>query len=430
MDKIGFLLVQLFIWIDLGRVQDIIPGLKYTKPGFVLQIALFAVVLANLGRIRWRDPIVIFRILMIAAIIPGIFFGFGSGMVRMIFKFELQRFFSGFLAALAFIRNAGDVHKTHESLVWLAFILALYTIAHGGRGPGLLGDENDIALFLVMLLPFPYLRIAYETVAWRRAAMLGIFILVLAGIGSTLSRGGMVGTLPTLGFIWIKSRRKALTLGLLVVILALTVLFGPEKLISEFRTIGDTQESTASSRIYYWKLSVELMQLHPLFGVGAHCWGNAVWHHISTGDLINTHRLSNMTPHSVYFQVISELGLFGTLCWLGMIASLCHALFRIRKTALDRQLTAAMGAVPDPETLVYATRARDRIQLFGTCSVICLLGYSLSGAFLSVLFYPMLYFFGALILAARTSWERELVIIHNLAHSSPPKTADSGGHAA
>lgn len=436
---IGAWLVMGILWVDMGRIQDMIPILKYTKPGFLIQLGLFVLVLANLSRLRFNQPLIVWRFLFLLSVVPGLFVGYGTGRVRMVFETEVQRFLSGFLGMVLFIRGLADLKRMHSAIVYLAFLLSLWTLTHGGCGPGLLRDENDIAMFLVMLLPFSYMKSTLETNALRKGFCMLVFLLTLAGIASTISRGGMVGALPTLGFIWLKSKRKILSLVLLAISLALTVAFGPEKLISEFKTIGDTNEGTASSRLYFWGLSWEMMKLRPLFGVGAMCWGNGVWGMVQSGELVIPSRIGNMTPHSVYFQLISEVGILGTVAWVGLLGVVAKALYSIRESALNRQMGAVLGRMTNPAAIHHAMEMQSHVKAASVSLAICILGFLLASAFLSVLFYPQLYFFVALIQATKNIWERELVILQATAgggkggqpqpSAGPPQPASGASQA-
>lgn len=420
---LGPWLVVIFLWVELGRIQDMIPGLKYMKPGLLIQFALFLMVLSNLHRLRFNQPILQWRLGFLLTIIPGLFLGYGTGRVRMIFQFEIERFLSGFLGILLLIRSLADLRRVHTALLYLALVLSLWTISHGGHGPGLLGDENDIALFLVMLLPFAYMKSSLETKATRKAFCVLVFLLTLMAIASTVSRGGMVGTLPTLGFIWLKSRRKALSLVLFAIGIGLTVAFGPEKLVSEFKTIGDTKESTASSRLFFWGLSLELFKLHPLFGVGAECWGNAIWANIQSGAIAIDRKIGNMTPHSVYFQLIAEMGLLGTVAWVGFLGAFASTLYKLRGSRLDSQLAGVMGGRPSAATLPHALELQAQVKAACISLAICLLGFMLAGAFLSVLFYPMIYIFAALAQATKNVWDQELITLSVLKGKAPQPPA-------
>ena len=87
----------------------------------------------------------------------------------------------------------------------------------------------------------------------------------------------MVGAIPALVFCWLKSRNKVVGLGLGVVALAAPWSWPRTNLMEEFDSIGDTDAGTAGTRRYFWDLSVKMFEERPMFGVGASCWGNALY---------------------------------------------------------------------------------------------------------------------------------------------------------
>lgn len=137
----------------------------------------------------------------------------------------------------------------------------------------------------------------------------------------------MVGILPTLLLIWFRSKKKLISLILLCIVGTIVVLNAPEKLVSEFASISDTEGGTAGTRRYYWELSIEMFKRKPILGVGPHCWGNAIW-----SGLVPTNKtVRNATPHSVYFQLISEMGAVGTFLWVGLLLSAFFTSSKISK---------------------------------------------------------------------------------------------------
>jgi hypothetical protein len=116
-----------------------------------------------------------------------------------------------------------------------------------------------------------------------------------------------------------------------------------------------------------------------------------------------------MTPHSIYFQCWTELGLFGMFTWFGFIA----AGFRETRSLGRRKLQAGMamvaGADPDPAAVARLRSSMDFLAPFASCLAIGMIGYLVSGAFLSVVFYPGLALFAAIGQASATIWRRELL---------------------
>lgn len=412
--RMGFWALMAYLLIDFGQVHKMVPGLSYLMPGAVTTVILLALVLAELPRGLnapgggWLRPVVIWRVLFLGAIATGLLLAVTQGRALMVFKTELPRFLTAFLGACLFIRRIEDLKVLHNMFIGIAFLISGWVITHGGHGPGLYVDENDAALVLVMLLPFSFLKIFAEGGGGFRKAIvpLGVFLLTLTAIGLTLSRGGMVGAIPALIFCWLKSRNKAVSLVLAAMALIIAVIFAPPNLKKEFLSIGDAQESTAASRRYFWDLSVQMFEKRPVFGVGAMCWGNALY----SGLLPIPDRRAHMTPHSVYFQLLSELGLVGVFCWMGFLAATFRELRELRGTRLERGARLVMAREPDPRAARRMGMNILYLRNFCACLVIGIVGYLVSGAFLSVLFYPGLALFAALAQATGRVWRTELLV--------------------
>lgn len=405
--RLGFWAALIFMLVSVGQIHEMIPGLKYFKLGSLTTIILYVGVVLELRNLKW-SPMIFWRVLFFLSLLPGIYFGFDRGIVLQTTKEEFVMVFAFFLGAIIFFRTIEDFRKIQMSFIWLAVPLSLWALSHNGRGPGMLGDENDIALMLVMLLPFPFFKL-FEKMSPRAFVMyLGIFFTILAGIAATISRGGMVGSMVVLGGCWLKSRYKTSTMVIMVLLLVAVVALGPDKLVSEFESISDTHETTADQRIYYWGVSWEMFQQRPVFGVGAKAWGSAVW-----SGLVSRHGrgFHNMTPHSIYFQLLSELGAFGVITWLGVLVC-CGFCFRaILPGRLREQASAAMLNNLSP-TFVHEVQERQKFMSnFGVALGVGMLGYLASGAFLSFVFYPMFTTFAALLQASRDTWDRELQIL-------------------
>ena len=401
-----------YLLIDFGQVHRIIPGLSHLMLGAMATVVLLVLVVLELPRGLnapgggWLRPLVAWRVLFLCAIGVGLALAVTQGRALLVLKTEAPRFAAAFLGAVLFVRRIQDLRILHTVLMGLALALSLWVLAHRGHGPGLYVDENDAALVLVMLLPFPFLRIfASDSGGGRRLAAIGIFTLTLMAIGITLSRGGMVGAIPALIFCWLKSRHKALGLALACAALVVAVFFAPDTFKKEFVSIGDTHESTADARRYYWDLSVQMFEKKPLFGVGAGCWGNALY----SGLLASPDRRAHMTPHSIYFQCLTELGLFGLFCWFGFLAATWRELRSLRLNRLQAGAAWALGGDPDPRALARLRSDLEFTGSFSACLGIGIAGYLVSGAFLSVLYYPGLALFAALAQATASAWRLRLI---------------------
>lgn len=406
LQRAGFWALVAVLLVDFGQVHRMVPGLSALKPGLLTQAALLALVLVELPTLRWLRSIAVWRFLFLAAVGTGLLFGVTEGRVYLTLKTEVPRYLTAFLGACLFLRRIRDLRLIHDLFIAMAFLISAWVLTHGGKGPGLIKDENDAALVIVMFLPFAFLKIFHEDSARLKAVSLGVFFLALAAIGMTLSRGGMVGALPALVFCWLKSRNKLIGVGLGVLALAGALVLAPDNLIEEFKSIGDTEGNTAGTRRYLWDLSVRMFEERPLFGVGAMCWGNALYSGLIEEPLYRAH----MTPHSIYFQMLTEVGLVGTFLWMGMLAATFFGLRSLRPDRIRVDAGRILSADPDPAVARKLRADILFIRDFSAALAIGIMGYLVSGAFLSVLFYPGLPLFAALVQAAVEAWRTEMAL--------------------
>ena len=406
--RLGFWALVAVLLVDFGQIHRMVPGLSLLKPGLLTQALLFVLVLCELKNGRWLRSIAAWRFLFLCAIGTGLLLGVTEGRVALVLKTELPRYLTTFLGVCLFVRRVADLRVLHDVFIVMAFLIAAWVLTHGGHGPGLIKDENDAALVLVMFLPFAFLKVFFEDSARKKALSLGVFAVTLLAIGMTLSRGGMVGALPALAFCWLKSRNKAVSLALGAVALVGAVALAPSNLLSEFESIADTEGGTAGTRRYFWDLSVQMFLERPVFGVGASCWGNALYSgliEIPTGR-------AHMTPHSIYFQLLTELGTVGVFTWMGLLSSVVLGLAGLRASRLDADVGRVLAAGAEPDPLVLRKLRADSVFMrnFAPSLAIGIAGFLICGAFLSVLYYPGFPLFAALVQAAREAWRNEMAL--------------------
>ncbi|HKP97268.1 MAG TPA: O-antigen ligase family protein [Fibrobacteria bacterium] len=432
--RMGFWALMAYLLVDFGQVHRMIPGFSHLMPGAITTAVLLALVALEAPRGlnapggTWLRPVVVWRVLFLGAVATGLLLAVTQGRALMVLKTEAPRFLTAFLGACLFIRRVEDLRALQNMFIGVAFLISAWVVTHHGHGPGLYIDENDAALVLVMLLPFSCLKVfAGEGGGLRRIALpLGVFFFTLCAIGLTLSRGGMVGTIPALAFCWLKSRNKALSLAVGGLVLGAALVFAPSNFKTEFESIGDTHENTAEARRYYWDLSVQMFEKRPVFGVGAMCWGNALY----SGLLPSPDRRAHMTPHSIYFQLLSELGLVGVFCWMGFLTATFRELRELRGARLERGAALVLDPSGDPAALARMAGAIRSLRHFSACLAIGIAGYLVSGGFLSVLFYPGLALFAALAQASGRVWRMELLVAAVRSQSAAPAASGSAAERA
>jgi probable O-glycosylation ligase (exosortase A-associated) len=267
--------------------------------------------------------------------------------------------------------------------------IALYAIGHEGRGPGsFLGDENDVALALIVALPYAWFlaQCPGMSIAKRVLYLTSAAIIVLGAV-STTSRGGFLGlVVVALGMLILSPNKiRNLVLGVLFGGLVLTQI--PQKYWDEMHTISvERPDESSNERLYSWRRSWEMFLDNPIIGVGAGNWGWRVQAYELTSGEFNIEKmrpLRGRVAHSLYFTLLPETGIVGTAIYLGMVWMIARRLQRFRSLRNDH------SDDPDWKTLVLLSRAM----------MVSLFGFLAAGAFISVLYYPQFWTLIGLVVA-------------------------------
>jgi O-antigen ligase len=283
--------------------------------------------------------------------------------------------------------------RLRNMCAWLgvcAFLLASYALTHNGVGPGSwVFDENDVCFVLVMLLPFPLLLWRHMRNVLVRILLLSSAWITFGGIVSTNSRGGFVGLLCGFALLFYRSRHKG-RLVLFAFFLGILGLFlVPSEYWLEMSSISDVSSGTAQKRRDYWFAAIQLWLYPPhiLAGVGIGNSANRL------GEMVGEATFYGRAVHSMYFQLLPELGLVGIVFFVLMIGGALRGNFRGEK--LNQRILALLSMV-DEDSVDESRRHSlaligkeclfvERAFLAANVSWFGLLG---AGAFISVLYYP------------------------------------------
>ena len=299
--------------------------------------------------------------------------------------------------------------STFRTVTWawvliMAYV-AVFGITHGGRGPGaMLGDENDLALGCATALPFAFY--GFERLSGRRRWIYGaIGGLLTVAIVASFSRGGFVALATAGVYCWMASRYKLR--GLVAVALAATLLMvaAPdrgrtgESYTERLYSMFNTSEGTAEFRQFLWSTARNMWKAHPLFGVGGGNFPYLVGQYQPT-DFQKREYLeqdwSGTVTHSFYFQVLAEDGSVGILLIAYIVWSHFRTIRRLRKFASQPEVPFDV---------------RRDAELYGGALGGAIAGYCAAGAFLSVAYYPYLWYFSAMAVALETAVRRDVITV-------------------
>lgn len=265
--------------------------------------------------------------------------------------------------------------------VWLIanILSAIWIITHGGKGPGgFLIDENDACAMMNTVLPFSFYFGLKDKNKKFRVLSLASVPLFLTAIVMTNSRGGFLGFVAVSLLVLFLSRRRwrnlfiAVTFAVIAGNIVLAVL--PEGYVKEMQSIENTEEGTANLRLLHWTTGIEVFKDNPIFGVGPnnYPWTSFEYFHLSPYFVEGARNRAGRQAHSLYFTLIPELGLFGIFVFFSLIAIFYKKMFNIRKSFRNDHLNSEYVGLAD-------------------ALIVGMAGFLVSGIFISVLYYPIMW---------------------------------------
>jgi O-antigen ligase len=217
--------------------------------------------------------------------------------------------------------NWKEVRAIFYTIAGAAFLTTvsarLFTHAdEGGRltlqASGTIGNSNDLAAHLLLLLPFLfYIVVDRKKLGVVRYALLLPIAYGIWVITGTASRGAIIALIAMFLFMLWRATptQRILSLVAAVVLAATMLLFLPGSVLSRLGTlIGQEHveaEESAESRSYLFKTSLKYTWQHPLFGVGPDQFANYEGNlSLSSGQVGNWH-----ATHCAWTQVSAECGI-------------------------------------------------------------------------------------------------------------------------
>jgi probable O-glycosylation ligase (exosortase A-associated) len=265
------------------------------------------------------------------------------------------------------------------------------TIVQGGQsvamvglgGSDFFGNSNDFGVAMCVVWPVAASLFFGESKILARAFYLLSFLGIFAAMLLSGCRGALVGACAAVFVALARSDRKlaAILMGFLLVLGTLFLL--PEGNRDRiWSALSPESDQNASLRIGFWKAGLRMFKDHPLVGVGP---GNFAPHYRDRYYGADPFPRA-WAPHSIYIQAFAELGLAGggPLLVLWLLA--------LRLNGRTRKLLRESGV----DHRSFESRLALGLEL-------ALVAYLVSGAFLTVLYYPHLWFLLGLSAGLRTS---------------------------
>lgn len=292
---------------------------------------------------------------------------------------------------LIFVVGGGLRTRTEFILVLLSFVLwNLKMSQHGvqgwvfsgfsvgsygvGGGPGWFQNSGEFGIQMCIFLPL----VGYLTHGlWphlsrnKKLIMVAITLTGVISIVASSSRGGVIGAGGVALWMVLRSPNRVRTIFIVSVLAAFTWLALPPSAKARYTEMG--QDQTSQSRLTYWQDGIEIAKEHPLLGIGYKNWPIYYYTFYNPkGEL----------PHNYYIEAVAELGFTGFFVLNGVF----FAYFMENASTRRRTRPGAAGEDRLLHSLTYGLDG-------------AMIGFMVSGFFVSVLYYPFIWMNVALCLA-------------------------------
>jgi hypothetical protein len=413
---IGFFATLIMVWI----------AFEYGRPPNPMSIPLVISVLLFVGWLlrrpkRWGTQLTAFVLLLVVMAIDiplavntysAVWTVYG---MTVLFVFIL-------IPLVQFIDSVGRMQRLIQTLVVIALYVGSWAALHGGYGPaGASGgqDENYVAAAMAMAFPFAFFSLFAARSAPARVFFAGTAGVMLLACVVSLSRGGALAMGAVLLYCWLTSPRRWLGVALVPLLVGGLALI-PDGLTGvgrrtdgvesssllarywgEVKTSTDTTEDTADLRLELWQIAFRMFLAHPLSGVGPN---NFIWNSKEYQSQEQTDKYGRELmafTHSLYLELLADLGIAGSVLFLMIVYSnfrdLRLVVRRFSRSGSGRRGPPAPGeghgGLPDAD--------RVRVVCYAHAITASLIGLHVAAAFLPFMYQTYLWTVSAMALALR-----------------------------
>tara|TARA_R110001599_G_scaffold309087_2_gene516030 strand:- start:435 stop:1769 length:1335 start_codon:yes stop_codon:yes gene_type:complete len=275
------------------------------------------------------------------------------------------------IAAMLMVHNGHVQQTASQGFGWAFDTHSVGRILLGERRITYLGffnDPNDLGMFLVMNIPFA-IYFYKKGASITKLMMLGIISALLYGIYLTDSRGTMLGAGALIGvYLIVMNAGPKLFIAIAALApVAATVISSLQSNIDE----------SADGRLEAWYAGILMLLSNPVFGVGV-------------GQFLEEHGL---VAHNSYIHVAGELGIPGYSLWGGaLIFTVLTGYLVIRDQIINNKLKESDKEVRSSDEAAEL--------LINKTLFFSLMGFMITGFFISRMFTLLLFIFMGMALAS------------------------------
>jgi len=189
-----------------------------------------------------------------------------------------------------------------------------------------LGDNNGVAIGMLLLVTMIVALIQTSTKRWQRYTLVALLFGILYRAISTYSRGGLVACAVMALMYMLRAKHKVRTF---LVVAVATAAIAPvlssaywDRIASirlpsadeDFTKATSADDSSTMSRLHFWKVALEMAKRNPFLGVGHNSFVAAYDDYDTSNGAFGKRR----SVHSLWFGLLAELGFPGLIIYLAI----------------------------------------------------------------------------------------------------------------
>ena len=271
------------------------------------------------------------------------------------------------------------------SLGFYGFKGFVFVMSTGGtgqvKGPeqSFIDGNNALGLAMNMVLPVILYLARDSDRTWVKRGLYVLFGMTIVSIIFTTSRGAYLGLAVVIPLMFLGAKKKWVALVILVPALV-GAQFLPDRIFQRAQTIeAYEQDGSANQRLQSWTVAWNVAKDYPLTGAGfefEYAADNQRW--LNYGSRKYDWAINHSSAaHSIYFQILGHHGFIAIILFVAMLVGTLLQLQRVRNLAKER-------------------KDSQWAQAYATALQIGLIGYMISGAFLSLAYFDLLYLYIAM----------------------------------
>jgi probable O-glycosylation ligase (exosortase A-associated) len=266
-------------------------------------------------------------------------------------------------------------------------VKGFFFVLRRGGSERVQGPENSflegntfIGLAFTMVVPLMIFLARDEKRPWVRHGLHVMAFLTFVSTIFTYSRGAFLGLAVIIPLIFLRSKSKVIAACILIPMAVVGPMVIPESIFQRAELIQNYEtESSANQRLQSWTVAWRLALDHPVSGAGfefEYSPDEERWLRY-TNDRYAWALQHSSAAHSIYFQVLGQHGFLALGAFLFLLFGALLSLQRTKRLSENNPDTSWMAN--------YASGLQ-----------VGLIGYMVSGAFLSSAYFDLLYLYIAL----------------------------------